>query len=45
MEKNGQVDKNELYMGLLMVHLKLAKFAGPAACYVSVFIECVCECR
>jgi hypothetical protein len=35
-EGNGQVDKNELYMGLLMVHLKLAKCAGPAACYVSV---------
>ena len=34
-EKNGEVDKNELYMGVLMVHLKLAKFAGPAACYVS----------
>jgi hypothetical protein len=32
---SGEVDKNELYAGLLMVHLKLAKYAGPAACYVS----------
>jgi hypothetical protein len=31
--KNDEVDKNELYAGLLMVHLKLAKFCGPAACY------------
>jgi len=30
---NGQVSKDELYAGLLLVHLKLAKFAGPAACY------------
>ena len=35
--KNNEVDKTELYAGLLMVHLKLAKFAGPAACYVSVY--------
>ena len=33
--KSGEVDKQELYAGLLMVHLKLAKFAGAAACYVS----------
>lgn len=32
---NGQVSKDELYAGLLLVHLKLAKFAGAAACYVS----------
>eukprot|EP00980_Cylindrotheca_fusiformis_P005373 scaffold1143_cov96-Cylindrotheca_fusiformis.AAC.6 len=29
----GEVSKDELYAGLLMVHLKLAKFAGAAACY------------
>lgn len=33
---NGQVNKDELYAGLLMLHLKLAKFAGAAACYVSL---------
>lgn len=32
---SGEVDKQELYAGLLLVHLKLAKFAGAAACYVS----------
>jgi len=32
---NGHVSKDELYAGLLLVHLKLAKFAGAAACYVS----------
>ena len=31
----GEVGKAELYAGLLLVHLKLAKHAGPAACYVS----------
>jgi len=30
---NGQVTKDELYAGLLLIHLKLAKFAGAAACY------------
>jgi len=30
---NGHVSKDELYAGLLLVHLKLAKFAGAAACY------------
>jgi hypothetical protein len=30
---NGEVTKDELYAGLLIVHLKLAKFAGAAACY------------
>mmetsp|Transcript_99395 Transcript_99395/g.148842 ORF Transcript_99395/g.148842 Transcript_99395/m.148842 type:complete len:189 (-) Transcript_99395:149-715(-) len=29
----GEIKKEELYAGLLLVHLKLAKFAGPAACY------------
>ncbi|KAG7344590.1 EF hand domain containing protein [Nitzschia inconspicua] len=32
-QRNGHVDKLELYTGVLMVHLKLAKYAGPAACY------------
>ena len=35
-DKSGEVGKAELYAGLLLVHLKLAKFAGPAACYVSL---------
>lgn len=30
---DGVIDKAELYAGLLLVHLKLAKNAGPAACY------------
>jgi hypothetical protein len=30
-----EISKDELYQGLLLVHLKLAKFAGAAACYVS----------
>mmetsp|Transcript_38273 Transcript_38273/g.92597 ORF Transcript_38273/g.92597 Transcript_38273/m.92597 type:complete len:227 (+) Transcript_38273:96-776(+) len=30
---NGHVSKDELYAGLLTVHLKLAKYAGAAACY------------
>lgn len=30
---NGQVSKDELFAGLLLVHLKLAKYAGAAACY------------
>lgn len=30
----GEIDKVELYAGLLMIHLKIAKYAGPAACYV-----------
>ena len=31
----GHLNKDELYAGLLLVHVKLAKFAGPAACFVS----------
>ena len=31
--KTGEIKQEELYAGLLLVHLKLAKFAGPAACY------------
>jgi hypothetical protein len=34
-DKTGEVGKTELYCGLLLVHLNLAKYAGPAACYVS----------
>ena len=30
----GEIDKVELYAGLLMIHLTIAKYAGPAACYV-----------
>lgn len=29
----GEIDKTELYAGLLLVHINLAKYAGPAACY------------
>mmetsp|Transcript_23091 Transcript_23091/g.27804 ORF Transcript_23091/g.27804 Transcript_23091/m.27804 type:complete len:228 (-) Transcript_23091:144-827(-) len=29
----GEVNKDELYAGMLFVHLNLAKYAGPAACY------------
>lgn len=29
----GQIGKNELYEGILLVHLQLAKYAGAAACY------------
>ena len=40
-DKSGEIDKVELYAGLLMVHLKLAKYAGAAACYVrTVPLEC-----
>jgi len=31
--EDGVVDETELYAGLLLVHLNLAKYAGPAACY------------
>ena len=34
----GSINKTELYAGFLLVHLNLAKYAGPAACYVS----CAC---
>lgn len=30
---DGVIDEAELYAGLLLVHLKLAKHAGPAACF------------
>jgi EF hand len=29
----GQVNGTELYAGILLVHVQLAKYAGPAACY------------
>jgi hypothetical protein len=32
---SGAVDEKELYSGLLMIHLKLGTYAGPAACKVS----------
>jgi len=31
--ESGSVSKGELYTGLLLVYLKIAKYAGPAACY------------
>jgi hypothetical protein len=32
-DKTGQLGKSELYAGLLLVHVNLAKYAGAAACY------------
>jgi hypothetical protein len=32
---SGDVDEKELYSGLLLIHLKLGTYAGPAACKVS----------
>lgn len=29
---SGEVDEKELYSGLLLIHLKLGCYAGPAAC-------------
>lgn len=31
--KTGAINSTELYAGVLLVHLTLAKYAGPAACY------------
>mmetsp|Transcript_5896 Transcript_5896/g.8344 ORF Transcript_5896/g.8344 Transcript_5896/m.8344 type:complete len:327 (+) Transcript_5896:139-1119(+) len=31
-DKSGEVDEKELYAGLLLIHLKLGMYAGPAAC-------------
>lgn len=31
---SGSVDEKELYSGLLLIHLKLGVYAGPAACKV-----------
>mmetsp|Transcript_22378 Transcript_22378/g.52749 ORF Transcript_22378/g.52749 Transcript_22378/m.52749 type:complete len:320 (-) Transcript_22378:227-1186(-) len=39
--KKGEITKDELYVGLLVVHLNLAKYAGPAACYPPT--RCVCD--
>jgi hypothetical protein len=32
MDSSGTVDEKELYSGLLLIHLKLGTYAGPAAC-------------
>lgn len=32
-DQSGQIHKDELYTGLLLVHLKIAKKVGPAACF------------
>jgi hypothetical protein len=32
-DDTGQLGKGELYEGILLVHLQLAKYAGAAACY------------
>jgi len=32
-DETGAVNKDELYAGILLVHLQLAKYAGAAACY------------
>jgi EF-hand domain pair len=31
-DESGQVDEKELYAGLLLIHLQLGMYAGPAAC-------------
>ena len=31
--KTGSINATELYAGVLLVHLNLAKYAGPAACF------------
>ena len=33
---SGRINKTELYTGMLLVYLNLAKYVGPAACYVRV---------
>ena len=37
-DNSGTIDKKELYAGLLLIHLHLASYAGPAACEVSMII-------
>jgi len=37
---NGEVTKDELYAGLLLIHLKLSKFVGAPACYPPVKETC-----
>ena len=34
-DKTGHITKAELYTGVILVHLKIAKYAGAAACFVS----------
>jgi hypothetical protein len=31
-DESGEVDEKELYSGMLLIHLKLGCYAGPAAC-------------
>ena len=31
--QSGEINKTELYAGLVLVHLNLAKYVGPAACF------------
>lgn len=31
-DQSGSIDKKELYTGLILVHLKIAAYVGPAAC-------------
>jgi hypothetical protein len=31
-DQSGQIDEKELYAGLLLIHLQLGMYAGPAAC-------------
>jgi hypothetical protein len=38
-ESTGHIGKSELYAGLLLVHVNLARFAGPAACFVSSYLQ------
>lgn len=33
---SGSIDEKELYSGLLLIHLKMGVYAGPAACKVRV---------
>ena len=33
--KSGNISKTELYIAMLSVHITLARYAGPAACFVS----------
>jgi hypothetical protein len=36
---SGTIDEKELYSGLLLIHLKLGTYAGPAACKVNKLIQ------
>lgn len=38
---SGEVDEKELYSGLLLIHLKLGTYAGPAACRVGRAISTI----